>query len=106
MDRICHNCLRSPGECQGSCKRNGGESAAFLATAESVRGEISQNPEILLMFQHAYEQVDSSETSGIGAATAQSFLTEAEGQDGADETDTNDANEFENDTTDGHSFGR
>ena len=55
-------------------------------------GKISQNPEILLMFQHAYEQVDSSETSGIGAATAQSFLTETEGQDGTDEADTNDAN--------------
>ena len=54
------------------------------------------------MFTHAYEQVDSSETGGIGAATAQAFLTETEGQDGTDEVDTNDANELENGTTDGH----
>ena len=105
MDRICHNCLRSPGECQGSCKRNGGESAAFLAAAESVREKITKNPDVLTMFTHAYEQVDSSETSGVGAATAHAFLTETEGQDGTDEVDTNDTNELENDTTDRHSEG-
>ena len=45
------------------------------------------------MFQHAYDHADSSESSGIGPATAQALLTNAEGQDGTDETDANEIKE-------------
>ena len=98
MNMLCHNCLRSPAECLGSCKQ---ESPQFLAAAESVRKKIADNTDLLLMFQHAYDQVDSSKSSGIGSAMAQAFLTDAEGQDGPDERDTNDTNEG----TEGHSEG-
>ena len=77
MNMLYRNCLRSPAEYQGSCKQ---ESPQFLATAESVRKKIADNTGLLLVFQHAYDQVDSSESSGIGSATAQAFLTDAEGK--------------------------